>query len=56
MQRRQLLLIAGAALAAPAIARAEAGKMLKFIPQSDLGALDPGYTTAYVTRNHAFMI
>jgi len=56
MRRRQFLLTTGAALAAPAIARAEPGKTLKFIPQSDLGVLDPGYTTAYVTRNHGFLI
>ena len=30
--------------------------MLKFIPQSDLTVLDPVWTTAYVTRNHAFMV
>jgi len=56
MQRRTFLLAAGATLAAPAIARSEPGKTLRFIPQSDLGVIDPGYTTAYVTRNHAFLI
>jgi peptide/nickel transport system substrate-binding protein len=60
MQRRTFLLATGAAVAAPlaipAIARADAGKTLTFIPQTDLGVLDPGYSTAYVTRNHAFMI
>jgi peptide/nickel transport system substrate-binding protein len=60
MQRRTFLLTAGAAVAAPlatpSIARAEPGKTLRFIPQSDLGVTDPGYSTAYVTRNHGFLI
>ena len=30
--------------------------MLKFIPQSDLAILDPVWTTAYVTRNHGYMV
>ena len=30
--------------------------MLKFIPQSDVTMLDPIWTTAYVTRNHGFMV
>jgi len=29
--------------------------VLRFIPQSDLGVLDPNWTAAYVTRNHAMM-
>jgi peptide/nickel transport system substrate-binding protein len=44
-----------AQLATPAISRA-AGTVLKFIPQSDLAVLDPIWTTAYVTRNHGFMV
>ena len=31
-------------------------KVLRFIPQADLRMLDPIYTTAYITRNHGFMI
>ena len=30
--------------------------MLRFMPQSDLAILDPIYTAAYVTRNHAMMV
>ena len=30
--------------------------MLKFIPQADLRILDPITTTAYITRNHGYMI
>ncbi len=55
MQRRHF--IAGAtALAMPSIARAEARRVLKFIPQSDVTVVDPIWTTAYNTRNHAFMV
>src|SRR5688500_18734540 len=31
-------------------------KVLKFIPQADLRILDPIATTAYITRNHAYMV
>jgi peptide/nickel transport system substrate-binding protein len=38
-------------------ARAEAAnKTLRFIPLSDLRVLDPIWTTAYVTRNHGYMV
>src|SRR5678815_3231686 len=43
-----------AVLAAP-IAQAQQ-KVLKFIPQADLRILDPITTTAYITRNHGYMI
>lgn len=43
-------------LALPQIGRAEAGRTIKFIPQADLTVLDPHWTTAYVTRNHGFMV
>jgi len=44
-----------AALAAPQ-ALAQGQKVLKFIPQADLRILDPITTTAYITRNHGYMI
>ena len=60
MRRRQIL---GAALAAaarplarPALAQADGSRVIRFIPQSDLTILDPLWTTAYVTRNHAFCV
>jgi peptide/nickel transport system substrate-binding protein len=57
MQRRSFLAAALAApLAAPRLARAESTRVLKFIPQSDVTVLDPVWTTAYVTRNHGYMI
>ena len=44
-----------AALNVP-VATAQAQKVLKFIPQADLRILDPITTTAYITRNHGYMI
>jgi len=35
---------------------AQGPKILKFIPQADLRILDPITTTAYITRNHGYMI
>ena len=46
-------LVAG--LSAP-VALAQGQKVLKFIPQADLRILDPITTTAYITRNHGYMI
>jgi peptide/nickel transport system substrate-binding protein len=49
------VLVAGAALLAGQ-AGAKDGKTLRFIPQADLRVLDPVWTSAYITRNHAYMI
>ena len=46
------LLLMGAGTAAAETA----GKTLRFIPQSDLRVIDPIWTTALITRNHAYMI
>jgi peptide/nickel transport system substrate-binding protein len=32
------------------------GKTVKFIPEADLRSLDPIWTTAYITRNHGYMV
>ncbi len=56
MRRRTFLAASAATLAAPAIGRAAGARVLKFIPQSDVTILDPIWTTAYVTRNHGFML
>jgi peptide/nickel transport system substrate-binding protein len=59
IQRRGFLAgaaAAGAALAMPSIGRAQGSSVLKFVPQSDVTILDPIWTTAYVTRNHGFMV
>ena len=44
------------ALALCGSGRAEQGAVLRFIPQADLRILDPIWTTAYITRNHGYMI
>jgi peptide/nickel transport system substrate-binding protein len=58
MRRRQLLqsTLAAATLGAPAIVRAQSTSTLTFIPQADLAVIDPIWTTADVTRNHAFLV
>ncbi len=59
MKRRDILKAtasAGIVLAAPAIVSAADTKTLKFVPQADLAVLDPVFTTAYVTRNHAYLV
>lgn len=57
MKRRHFL--AGSAaltLAAPSVRAASNPKLLKFIPQADIALLDPDFTPALVTRNHAYMV
>jgi len=56
MRRRDFLAAGAATLAMPAVASAQRGKLLKFIPQSDVTILDPIWTTAYVSRNHGLMV
>jgi peptide/nickel transport system substrate-binding protein len=57
MNRRHFLTTAAAAvLAAPGLARAANQRVLKFVPHADLAVLDPMWTTATVTRNHAFLV
>lgn len=56
MRRRTFLAATAATLAMPAVSRGADAKLLKFIPQSDLSVLDPIWTTAYVTRNHGYMV
>jgi peptide/nickel transport system substrate-binding protein len=56
MKRRAFLAASAAGLALPAVVRAANQRVLKFIPQSDLAVLDPVWTTAYVTRNHGYMV
>jgi len=48
---------AGAALLArPALAQGKGGNTLRFIPQANLSALDPVWTTATVTSNHGYYV
>ncbi len=56
LPRRTVLAAALATpLAAPRIANAQATRTLKFVPHADLTVVDPSWTTAYITRNHAMM-
>src|SRR5690349_14645041 len=55
-RNRPLLKLVVAALIASAPLLASAQKTLKFIPQADLRILDPIATTAYITRNHGYMV
>ena len=62
MERRNLIrgagaaAVAGALPAAPALAQGAAARTLRVVPQANLTSLDPIWTSAVVTRNHAFMI
>jgi len=54
MQRRGFLATGAAMLAAPALAQKP--QVLRMVPQANLTSLDPIWTTANITRNHAFMV
>ena len=54
--RRRSLLAGAAALAAPSLARAQAARPLRFVPHANLSVVDPVASTAYVTRNHGFLV
>jgi peptide/nickel transport system substrate-binding protein len=60
MTRREFTATAGAAgLATIGLGRrtqAADAKTLRFIAQADLRVLDPIWTTAYITRNHGYMV
>src|SRR5258708_8680730 len=60
MTRREFAVTAGAASLAGfgtgRRAKAADTKTLRFIPQTDVQVLDPIWTTAYVTRNHGYMV
>ena len=56
LKRRSFIQFAAGGLAAPRIGRAQSGTVLRFIPQSDVTALDPVWTSVYVTRNHGYLV
>jgi peptide/nickel transport system substrate-binding protein len=56
MHRRNFVQAGLAALAGPGFARAAEARVLRFVPQADLAVLDPVWTTAYQTRDHAFLV
>ena len=48
--------IAIAAVATAMLASANAEKVLRIVPHADLKNVDPIWTTAYITRNHGYMV
>ena len=58
MSWRRRLGVAAVVLAASVVAAPaqQSGKTLRFVPHSDLKILDPIWTTAYITRNHGYMV
>jgi peptide/nickel transport system substrate-binding protein len=61
MKRRDVLAAGfaatiGSTLAAPALTQPAAARTLRFVPHANLTVMDPIWTTAYVTRNHGFMV
>ena len=41
---------------APAVHAQKRGRTLRFVAQADLKTLDPVWTTAYITRNHGYLV
>ncbi len=56
MHRRSFMGGTAAALAMPAVTRAQGSQVLRMVPQSNLTSIDPIWTTAIVTRNHAYIV
>src|ERR1700745_1984962 len=54
--RRSLFALAAAAILSGLSAPANAQKTLRAVMHSDLKILDPIWTTAYIVRNHGYMI
>ena len=43
-------------LGAPSVHAQKGLQTLRFVPQADLKILDPAWTTAYITRNHGYLV
>src|SRR5688572_21616599 len=60
LSRRTFLMSTAAVAAAAAspvrVHAQKSGGVLRFVPHADLKILDPIWTTAYITRNHGYMI
>ncbi|MBI1777700.1 MAG: ABC transporter substrate-binding protein [Proteobacteria bacterium] len=56
MHRRSFLKASAAALALPAIARAESSRVIRFVPAADLAVFDPIWTTASQSTDHAHLV
>jgi peptide/nickel transport system substrate-binding protein len=54
--RRALLGAGGGLLAAPALSQPAGARVLRFVPQADLGGLDPIAISSNVIRNHGYMV
>jgi peptide/nickel transport system substrate-binding protein len=48
--------VAATTVAGPYVHAQKRGGALRFVPHADLKILDPIWTTAYITRNHGYMI
>ena len=44
------------ALGAPSVQAQKGQQTLRFVAQADLKILDPIWTTAYITRNHGYLV
>jgi peptide/nickel transport system substrate-binding protein len=60
ISRRQVVRGAAAAAAvtlpAPSVRTQNAQQVLRFVAEADLKVLDPIWTTAYITRNHGYLV
>ncbi len=59
LHRRHVLMgtaAASAALARPALAQGAGTRTLRFVPHSNLAAVDPVATSGYIVRNYGFMV
>jgi peptide/nickel transport system substrate-binding protein len=58
MLSRRALIVGGAAagLGAPAVVRADADRVLRFVPQAAYATPDPVWTSAIIVATHAFMV
>ncbi len=61
LSRRQILggaavTAAAVTLGAPSVHAQKRGRALRFVAQADLKILDPVWTTAYITRNHGYLV
>lgn len=57
MNRRHFLAASAAlSLARPALAQDSRARVLRFVPQANLSAIDPVWTSAHVARNHGYLV
>src|SRR6266478_8304898 len=54
--RRAAAATAIAALGTPSVHAEKDPQTVRFVPQADLKVLDPIWTTAYITRNHGYLV